>query len=512
MNFFPEWNPKMIKKQFVLIFSAMLFGCSFSDSPADVSPLKGGYYYTYDNQVFATKALTQNYLKNKLAALLTTPVQSQKLVKEIYYANYKYPDFLKSIIAANPAMYTIINSDPVVLQKKTDPVFLAYINSINPYPTSVTAIAATNITQTTFTANWTGVSGATGYTVVVNGTTYDAGNATSFVVPNLTAGTNYSYIVRSYNGSGSSPDSNSISVTTGLPLPEAPVASNAILVAYSSFSAHWTASTNATGYTITLTNTDLGTSVNIDPGNNTSYNFTGLLSNTNYSYTVTANNSSGSSAASNAKTVKTLLITSGLLARYDFSGDATDSSGNNRNGTVTGATLASDRFNVANRAYSFGSGKYIELGTWFNYSNFTISLWVNQTSAPTGGDNLYDIIDNNHDLTRSWTVQSGGTNSSYAFLTFNTATGNVGANVSMSQNQWYHLVFVKDGTVQKVYRNNVLVDSKTVATTLTYDGTQKLGLGRWGGNNLRNFPGLIDDVVIYNRGLTTDEINSLYKR
>lgn len=42
----------------------------------------------------------------------------------------------------------------------------------------------------------------------------------------------------------------------------------------------------------------------------------------------------------------------GVVAYYDFNGDANDIVGGN-NGTVTGATLTTDRFGIANRAYSF---------------------------------------------------------------------------------------------------------------------------------------------------------------
>jgi hypothetical protein len=45
--------------------------------------------------------------------------------------------------------------------------------------------------------------------------------------------------------------------------------------------------------------------------------------------------------------------TNGLVGFWPFNGNANDESGNGNNGTVNGATLTTDRFGVANRAYSF---------------------------------------------------------------------------------------------------------------------------------------------------------------
>ena len=44
---------------------------------------------------------------------------------------------------------------------------------------------------------------------------------------------------------------------------------------------------------------------------------------------------------------------SGLVGWWPFTGNAIDSSGNGNNGTVNGATLTSDRFGNASKAYSF---------------------------------------------------------------------------------------------------------------------------------------------------------------
>src|SRR5207244_2043067 len=88
-----------------------------------------------------------------------------------------------------------------------------------------TANSATNVTTGSFTANWSGVSGASGYKLDVSTDSsfssyvsgyenLDVGNVTSQSVSGLSANTRYHYRVRAYNGSGTSGNSNVASVRT----------------------------------------------------------------------------------------------------------------------------------------------------------------------------------------------------------------------------------------------------------------------------------------------------------
>src|SRR5205085_11097780 len=90
-------------------------------------------------------------------------------------------------------------------------------------PIAPNAIAATLITQTTFTANWTAVTGATSYRLDVSSdgfnnflTGYDnkTVTGTSSEMTGLTAGTQYKFRITSVNGFGPSGNSNEITTTT----------------------------------------------------------------------------------------------------------------------------------------------------------------------------------------------------------------------------------------------------------------------------------------------------------
>src|SRR5262249_9192790 len=95
----------------------------------------------------------------------------------------------------------------------------------SPTPSAPTASNATNVTANSFTANWSGVTGATGYRLDVSTSnsfvTYlpgyqdlDVANTPSRSVTGLAANPFYYYRVRAYNGNGTSPNSNVIKVRT----------------------------------------------------------------------------------------------------------------------------------------------------------------------------------------------------------------------------------------------------------------------------------------------------------
>ena len=65
----------------------------------------------------------------------------------------------------------------------------------------------------------------------------------------------------------------------------------------------------------------------------------------------------------------------GLIAEYLFTGNANDTSGNNLNGTVHGATLTEDRFTNPGMAYNFDGNDYIQVSdnTLLNPSTITLA-------------------------------------------------------------------------------------------------------------------------------------------
>jgi len=68
----------------------------------------------------------------------------------------------------------------------------------------------------------------------------------------------------------------------------------------------------------------------------------------------------------------------GLVAGYDFKGDAKDFSGNGYDGTVNGATLTTDQFGISNSAYDLSSGDTI---TWSSVGTLGTKISVENTGS-----------------------------------------------------------------------------------------------------------------------------------
>jgi hypothetical protein len=188
-----------------------------------------------------------------------------------------------------------------------------------PAPAAPGALAASNISQTGFNANWNLSANATGYYLDVSTSSAFSGfvtgynnrnveNVTTFTVTGLAANTTYYYRIRAYNAAGTSANSARITVKTlTLTAPLATAASNITKI---TFSANWSNSPGATGYYL-----DVATTVtfnkyvtgykNKNIGNVTTATVTGLSAGKTYYYRVRAFSSTGTSANSNTITVLT---------------------------------------------------------------------------------------------------------------------------------------------------------------------------------------------------------------
>jgi hypothetical protein len=212
----------------------------------------------------------------------------------------------------------------------------------------------------------------------------------------------------------------------------------------------------------------------------------------------------------------------GLVGWWPFNGNANDESGNGNNGTVNGAMLTSDRFGVANKAYSFdGTSQNIVVAnsSSLNVNEISIAVWYN-----ANGGQMAVIAKND---------QSNSTQYSYGMyhqFTWNSfgpglycSTGigscgitdrfeHWGIDGVIPSNEWVFVVYTIDNLGNsKTYFNSVLVESyisQNLISCNSPSSTLRFGGPHWYTYNM--FAGLIDDIGIWNRALTPQEITDLY--
>jgi Divergent InlB B-repeat domain/Fibronectin type III domain len=174
--------------------------------------------------------------------------------------------------------------------------------SLSGPPPAPAANAATSVTSSGFTANWSSSSGATGYRIDVSPNSsfssfvsgfqdLDVGNVLSRSVSGLSAGTTYFYRLRAYNGSGTSGNSGTISVTTTAPsftitVTASPSAGGTVSGAgtFSSGSSRTVNATANSGYTFTnwtesgsVVSTSAGYTFTLNSNRNLVANFTPII-------------------------------------------------------------------------------------------------------------------------------------------------------------------------------------------------------------------------------------------
>ena len=209
-------------------------------------------------------------------------------------------------------------------------------------------------------------------------------------------------------------------------------------------------------------------------------------------------------------------LTQGLVTHHPFTGNANDLGPNSINGTVINATLTTDRNGTANSAYYFDGSSYIELPYHNSYNfdpqgSFSISVWVlpdlNNTWPAQG---IVIKAPPNSDFTLSaWNygiyVLSYKAMSGYAYNHILNGTTSFFQNLC-----WYNIISTYNNGVWNLYVNGRLESSNTSQNRfILQDGFSKIAFGKKGESFGDWYKGKMDDVRIYNRVLTQDEIDSL---
>lgn len=253
---------------------------------------------------------------------------------------------------------------------------------------------------------------------------------------------------------------------------------------------------------------------------------TGLTSETQYYVRAYATNSVGtgygsqqSFSTNSSKTTPDYVPTNGLLAWWPFNGNAQDESGNGWNGTVNGAVLTTDRLGNPNAAFSFTTNQEINIpgSQSMNIFPLSISLWYKLDSV-NGSGNLFSKY-----ISASWNgfqinVDHSDTWGNIIWPWYirdnqNRLLGMYGEDpfhqTNVETNVWYHFVFTVDDSEGKIYVNGELID--------THKWTGQAGpssnhfLWKIGGLYNQWFHGKIDDIGLWNRVLTQEEISAIYK-
>jgi hypothetical protein len=206
-------------------------------------------------------------------------------------------------------------------------------------------------------------------------------------------------------------------------------------------------------------------------------------------------------------------LTTGLEGYWQFNGSGADSSGNgNTLGLFGGAGYTSAglfgqglsldgaegsfaRELTANSAFNFGSG------------DFTVQVWANLTNNNGREETLIEQFTGGGGPGWTFTLAGG---SSLQFYSQPAGTASSGGQ-SIPSGVWQQFIVERSGNTIDEFHDGALVASATFSGTLPASSNPLL-IGARNGVDGRNFTvnGSIDEVGIWDRALSTDEIAYLY--
>ena len=208
-------------------------------------------------------------------------------------------------------------------------------------------------------------------------------------------------------------------------------------------------------------------------------------------------------------------LQNGLVGYWPFCGNANDESGNGNNGVVNGATLAEDRFGNAGSAYSFdGVGAHINCTNNIGgaYSSFSVVSWLKVTDYPS--ENFGKILDFGGSVGRFFLSNSYLDGFEFGVTESNINNDALAQITSFgSEDQWLQVAGVWESDQYiALYINGVLVAYNSifpVVNEISIAPNSQLLFGmRY--NESDYFNGTMDDIAIWNRALTQEEIAQLY--
>ena len=161
-------------------------------------------------------------------------------------------------------------------------------------------------------------------------------------------------------------------------------------------------------------------------------------------------------------------------------------------------TTAGLNFPAQGSAEFNGTSDYIQLDNAFSHTNHTIAAWV-YVDDTANNKVAFDNRDGNDD---GIAIYLDGSEQIYYLLN----TSDLGP-FSVTADDWAFITATYDGTTQKFYIDGSLSGSQAASQTISVSSDSTIGAQNVPASN--HFKGNLANVAIWNRALSSDEINSV---
>ena len=148
-----------------------------------------------------------------------------------------------------------------------------------------------------------------------------------------------------------------------------------------------------------------------------------------------------------------------------------------------------------------GVDDFIELGEPISYTQHTISTWV-KIGASSDSRTIFDARDAANDGVRLYVASNNK-------IIYELNTNDLSSAV-MTMDEWAHVVATYDGTTQKLYINGSLSQSSTTTQVVNVTTNAEIGARNFS-DRANEFLGKIDELAIFDRALTADEVTAIFR-
>jgi hypothetical protein len=210
--------------------------------------------------------------------------------------------------------------------------------------------------------------------------------------------------------------------------------------------------------------------------------------------------------------VPSYVPTNGLVGWWGFNGNANDELGSSTP-VLNNASLTTDRYGITNSAYYFNNSNVIKYNNSTNplfqigniNKSFSINCWVNTSNNGNGM-----ILGG---FGWGYMVELSNTNNiQFAYISANLnetwVTNN--SKTSIIKNTWQMVTITRVGNSNSIYIDGVLDTTFASKPDIRVYTNYNCWFGANGQDNNNYLTGKIDDVGLWNRGLSQQDISLLY--
>jgi len=194
-------------------------------------------------------------------------------------------------------------------------------------------------------------------------------------------------------------------------------------------------------------------------------------------------------------------------SRADSTANNNDLTDNNTVGYSTGIIGNAADLELANSEY-FSITDAAQTGLDFS-TDFTANLWVKLESA--GSDRLSILQKWGANKSYYWRIPAALTSFEFYSSSDGSSDSSVASDsfTALSVDTWYMFTMSKDATGEtRFYIDGTLISVETGSVATLYNNADPFVLGQFGGSFW--YDGLMDEMGLWSRELTADEISALY--